>query len=48
MLSNTRDAKRICQLLELFIVIFCYHSGNKNILCLSLKSADASSITGYS
>ena len=35
MLSNTRDAKRIVRLLELYIVIFCYHTGNKNILCLS-------------
>jgi hypothetical protein len=38
MLSNTWDARRICRLLRLFIVIFCYQCGNKNMLCLALKS----------
>ena len=37
MLSNTWDARRICRFLRLFIVIFCYQSGNKNMLCLALK-----------
>jgi hypothetical protein len=38
MLSNTWDARRICRLFRLFIANICYQSGNKNILCLALKS----------
>jgi len=38
MLSNTRDARRICRLFRLFIVILCYRNGKKNMLCLALKS----------
>jgi hypothetical protein len=37
-LSNTRDAKRICRLLRLFIANICYQCGNKEMLCLALKS----------
>jgi hypothetical protein len=38
MLSNTWDARRICRLLRLFIAIFCYRNGKKNMLSLALKS----------
>jgi hypothetical protein len=55
MLSNTCDAKHryfvaYLPTFRLFIVIFCYQNGNKNMLYFSKKvsrSEAASSISGY-